>query len=332
MNDITKRYKETTNAIGVTLLVWIILFIILESISIIIEMISSVIADAVAFEITTSLIYGAAYLLSFMLPAIFFYRLLKKGKTERMRLDVKLTGDTFLIISASVACIFAFSYLNGMIMNFFGEGATDSVINETVGYMPNYSLVLQFITIAIVPAFCEEFLFRGVILSNLMPYGKGLAIIGSSVLFGLMHGNFYQFLYTVAAGVLLGVVYVLTDSIWCSILVHLINNSVSILQTAVVERFNESSASVILAFTEGVIFAAGLVSLVILVLRRGKKAKKTSTGLVGVFGKDLGEKDNVVPAGFDRGISVADAVRYFFCPPVTMFVIYSIMNAILILE
>ena len=328
MNDITKRYKETTNAIGVTLLVWVILFLIFSGIDLIVKTVAPASAGSVSLEIALSIMYDVAYLIAFMLPAAVFYRILRDSKTERMRLDVKLTWDTLLIVLAGVSCIFAFSYLNGIFMSFFEEPISDSMINEVGEYMPNYKLVLQFITIALVPAFCEEFLFRGVILSNLMPYGKGLAIVGSSVLFGLMHGNFHQFLYTTVAGVILGVVYVLTDSIWCSIFVHLINNSVSIVQTAVIERFDDSTASILFAIVEGSIFAAGVVSLVILVICRGKKAKKTSAELVGVFGKSL-EEDTDLPKGFYVGLSVSDSIRFFLCPPMLMFVIYSITNAFL---
>ena len=37
-----------------------------------------------------------------------------------------------------------------------------------------------------VPALCEEFLFRGCILSNLLPYGKTTAILASAVLFSMI--------------------------------------------------------------------------------------------------------------------------------------------------
>ena len=326
MNDIKKRYKETTNAIGVALLVWVILYIILTGIAPFVKMFIPQNANIVYAEVVLSLIGGGAYLAAFMLPAVFFRYLLKGSKKEDMRLDVKLTADTFPVIFAGVACIFAFSYFNGIFMSFFEIPANDAVINEVNEYLQDYSLVLQFITIAIVPAFCEEFLFRGVILSNLMPFGKATAIIGSSLLFGLMHGNFYQFLYTTVAGIILGTVYVMTDSIWCSILVHLVNNSISVLQTSATERLDEYSASVILAVAEGLIFTLGLVSLIFLIVKYGKKTKKEATELKGVFGVNLSE-NNDNSLGFSNRLTVPETIKLFFCPSILMFTAYSLFNS-----
>lgn len=328
MNDIKKQYKETANMIGVTLLMWVILFLMLTNTGPLIKMFIPRGLGSVYAEVILSVAYDVAYLLSFMLPAVLFFYLSKGKGAEPMRLGVRLSGDTFAIISAAVACVFTFSYLNAIFMSFFNIPSPPPVFNEAPSYMHNYSIVLQFITMALVPAFCEEFLFRGVILSNLMPYGKAVAIVGSSVLFGLMHGNFYQFLYTTAAGIILGAVYVLTDSIWCSTLVHLINNSISIIQTAVSERFNEYTASVILTVLEGVIFVFGLLSLIFLIVKRGKKTEKANKELKSVFGAQLdGENDALV--GISRELSVTEAFKLFWCPSIIMFAVYSIINAIL---
>ena len=43
---------------------------------------------------------------------------------------------------------------------------------------------------AVVPLFVEEFLFRGVILSQFRKYGDVFAVIASALLFGLLHRNF----------------------------------------------------------------------------------------------------------------------------------------------
>ena len=325
MNDLKKRYRETVNAVGVSLLAFVMLYVILTNLSPFVKMLIPKDTDAVAAEVTLSIVSGATYLAAFMLPAAFFFYLMRGSKRESMRLDVKLSSDTFPIIFAGVACIFALSYFNGMFMSFFEAPVDDIFHNEPNEYISDYNVILQFITIAIVPAFCEEFLFRGVILSNLMPYGKGVAIIGSSLLFALMHGNFYQFLYTAAAGIILGTVYVLTDSIWCSIFVHLINNSTSVLQSSLSGRVDEYTASVILTLTEGVIFIVGLLSVVFLVVKRGKRAEGQSA-LRGVFGVKL-EATSAI--GFGEGMPASDAIRLFFSPSILMFMAYSIINAIL---
>lgn len=327
MDSVKRQYRETVNILGATLLVWVVLFMILSGLSEIVGLFVPVSAGPVALEIITSIAYDISYLLAFMLPALFF-RLLSKGKqTQSMRLEIKPSRDTLPIIFASVAMIFAFSYANGVFISLFETAEYEPIFNEAPYYMEDYGFVLQFITIALVPAFCEEFLFRGVILSNLMPYGKATAIIISSVLFGLMHSNFYQFLYTVAAGILLGAIYVMTDSIWCSVLVHMINNSTSIFQSAIYERFDEGTAFWIVSAFDGVILLLGFVSAIYLIAKYGKKTKKASGELKSMFGS--AENTDGVVLGTSAAISVHDTISGFLrAPAIVMFIICSILSAI----
>ena len=310
--SLRKQYKRTLMGVGATLLMWAIFYnifmVIVEALRVSLR---SMLVET-AFEVTVSIMHGAAYLGAFMIPAAFFKLFNGGKKPESMRFEIKLRADSPAWILGGIACGFAFSVVNGIFAGMISIPEADGLINEAAAYMKDYSLVLQFITIAIVPAFCEEFLFRGVILSNLMPYGKGLAIIVSSVLFGLMHGNFYQFLYTTAAGIILGTLYVVTDSIWCSILMHLVNNSWSVLQSAVFERLTEPMATTVWIMVEGVIFLVGLICVVYLVVRYGDRSPSKSLQTFGVA----------------RGLEPIDAVKGFFCPSVIIFITYAVFEAV----
>lgn len=92
-----------------------------------------------------------------------------------------------------------------------------------------FGFLLTFIATAIVPALVEEFACRGIILGLLKKHGEGFAIITSSIVFGIMHGNFEQIPFAVMVGLILGYIYVKTGSIWVSVLVHGINNAVSVI-------------------------------------------------------------------------------------------------------
>jgi hypothetical protein len=48
-------------------------------------------------------------------------------------------------------------------------------------------------------------------------------------MFALMHSSLYAFPSILFAGMLLGLIYYLTGSLWCSILAHLINNGLQII-------------------------------------------------------------------------------------------------------
>lgn len=94
-----------------------------------------------------------------------------------------------------------------------------------------FGFLLSFIATAIVPALVEEFACRGIVLSLLKKHGEGFAIISSSIIFGIMHGNFEQIPFAIMVGLILGYIYVKTNSIWPCIAVHCANNAISVIFT-----------------------------------------------------------------------------------------------------
>ena len=280
-------------------------------------------------DILDSVFYDVAYLASFMLPALFLPLFFQASERQPKRLSPKLSGSTIAFIFAGVTCVFAFSYINSIVCStIFGEiNAVEDMFVYAPTYTSDYGVVLQFITIALVPAFCEEFLFRGVVLSNLMPYGKSTAIIVSAVCFGLMHSNFQQFLYATVAGIVLGVVYVLTDSIWPSTIIHMINNALSVLQLVLFERMEESYAVIAWVAVNCIVFVLGIISAVYLIKKyRSKEQVKES-----VFDKPLHmsyENEDAALCG-NANLPAKDAIRLFFTPTMLAFVIYCIAIAFL---
>ena len=186
-----------------------------------------------AFEQTLALF---AYLVSFLIPAFAFKLMTRKDDPEPMRLGIKLEPNTPVVILASIGIVVGAAYLNAFMVSFidFAPLFEDDPLSTPV------RALMSFIAIAVVPALSEEFLFRGCILSNLLPYGKNTAILFSALLFALMHGNFAQFFYTFIAGIVLGAVYVKTDSIWAPTFIHLFNNFYSVIQQVVYEQNGES--------------------------------------------------------------------------------------------
>jgi len=88
--------------------------------------------------------------------------------------------------------------------------------------------MLALISTVIVPALVEEFACRGLMLGLLKKHGEGFAIIASSLLFGLMHGNFEQIPFAFMVGLVLGFITVKSGTILIAMAVHAFNNFVSI--------------------------------------------------------------------------------------------------------
>lgn len=110
---------------------------------------------------------------------------------------------------------------------------TDSKMEEVAQssrLLHQQSLALVLFVFAITPAVCEEFLFRGFVLSSLRRYSAAWAVAISAVVFGLMHvltSNVLvveRFLPTTFMGVVLGVVAVRTGTIWPGMLLHALHN------------------------------------------------------------------------------------------------------------
>lgn len=97
--------------------------------------------------------------------------------------------------------------------------------NEILQFEETPFLLIIF-AIAISPAICEEFLFRGAILSGLrgkMPVWILIPLIG--LLFGAAHVSVYKFLVTSASGIILTYLVWRSGSIFTSILAHGIINT-----------------------------------------------------------------------------------------------------------
>lgn len=92
----------------------------------------------------------------------------------------------------------------------------------------NQNGVYSFIAIVIAAPIIEELIFRGIILNGLLQrYSPVKSIILSSILFGIVHLNPWQFVSALIIGMFSGWVYYKTKKLSLSILIHLVNNLVA---------------------------------------------------------------------------------------------------------
>lgn len=83
---------------------------------------------------------------------------------------------------------------------------------------------------AVLPAVAEELLFRGFLLGRLRAHwGNSVALVGSSLMFGVAHLDLAQGSAAVILGFYLGYIRLRTGSVHAAILCHMSNNSVAIL-------------------------------------------------------------------------------------------------------
>ncbi len=91
------------------------------------------------------------------------------------------------------------------------------------------------IVICLVGPIMEELLFRGAIQGYMMKIYKkpSNAILLSALIFGVIHGNPAQIPFAFLIGLVMGALYYRTGSLMPGIIIHVVNNSISTLLTAI---------------------------------------------------------------------------------------------------
>lgn len=269
-------FKKTALRIGASLLLFIVFFYTLIGAfyPLFEEILIEGLGDSVG-NTASQIIYGFSYLAVFMIPA-FFYNFLSRKNSDKTETKYLLSfPDTVVTVIAAISIIFASAYINSWLAAIFS--LADEIMPEDTPTTLVGFLLLTF-TIAIVPAVCEEFLFRRTILRALLPYGEGFAIISSAIMFGIMHQHILQVFYATMAGIVLGFIYAKTRSYLCVFLIHFTNNFISVIQGAISTNMTEPYASFISVSLTATVFVLGAISLVILMLKENNKKDVYDTG------------------------------------------------------
>lgn len=160
--------------------------------------------------------------------------------------------------------------------------------------MPDYSNVgvyfLSLLLMAVLPAFGEELLIRGNLFSGLSTRNIWFGVLISALMFSLMHANPVQTVHQFGLGVVLALVVAISGSLWASVIVHFVNNFISITLTAYLPQVDEIYAKLgycnwLTGFASVVI---GLILLVFLLYAfyRAGKPKYASGEVKSVYEED----------------------------------------------
>ena len=106
----------------------------------------------------------------------------------------------------------------------------ESQINAYLKSTDAWGLLRNILFLALLPAFCEELFFRGVVQRFAYAYWKkaGGAVLISAFAFALMHRSLYDFLPIFMAGLVLGWLYQQSRSLWLNVTVHLLFNGLQV--------------------------------------------------------------------------------------------------------
>lgn len=228
------------------------------------------------------LFYSAVWAFSFLLPSLMVSHLYgRKFVPLSPSRPVPILFAVLLIFGAVGFCMVS-NIINSFVSMFFREmGANVPDAPQMMVNTPT-SFLLNLFTVAVLPALLEEMVWRGYILRSLRGYGDGFAVVVSSLLFGLMHGNLRQIPFAFIVGLVLGYLYVQTNNIWIPIIVHFINNSIStVMEYVSFSCSPEFVGWLTLNVLYGGLISLGLLSILILftAYRDKMRLKKHSSSL-----------------------------------------------------
>lgn len=194
-------------------------------------------------------------------------------KTEKVGF-AEFAGFTLLVFGFNALCNYSSAILKNIMSSFGVEpvGITHS------GFTGTENLAITLICSAVLPALIEEFAFRGVVLGVLRRSMNDIsAIIVSSVLFAVIHGNLQQLPFAFGMGLVFAVSTVFTKSIYPAVIGHFLNNACAVILSddAVTSLGGNGANAVSLMFY--VISTASLVLGIILICSKKKEVFKFSS-------------------------------------------------------
>lgn len=165
------------------------------------------------------------------LPAVVLTLLLTRSPRRTLRL--RLPPVRALIAAIGLALVLhplSFELSASLSGWFFPELPSD--LTKAMGLLTSEDTSLWVLlgVFALAPAVCEELAFRGFVLSGLGRSGRtGLAVVGSSLAFGIMHMIPQQVFNASLLGLVLGLIAVRSGSLLACVVFHLIYNSLGVL-------------------------------------------------------------------------------------------------------
>lgn len=157
-------------------------------------------------------------------------------KTAGMKVRELIPYRKIRISDALLAVLMTYLFYPLMVvMNLITMFFVDNATAKMTGSMQEQGILLNMLLIAMLPACVEEFVFRGMLYHTYKRNGLLKGILLSAFLFGCMHMNFNQFLYTFVFGIILALAVEATGSILTSMICHFILNLNSVLMVGILD-------------------------------------------------------------------------------------------------
>ena len=198
----------------------------------------SVIFELVGLDTGSGYVGALLYILVLFIPFLFYLLFTRQSHKNVLKWKTPGKRTVILAIILSIAMIpflSVVSHLSSLIFH--------PLIDEYMTEITAYPLWFSLISVAVLPAFIEEFIFRGALYKEFerLPIKKVAIITG--LFFAIIHLNFHQAIYAMLLGIVYAYVLFYTQSIWVPILMHFVNNGIFVVlaYVPVVNGYAETS-------------------------------------------------------------------------------------------
>ncbi|MCH5324458.1 MAG: CPBP family intramembrane metalloprotease [Eubacterium sp.] len=164
------------------------------------------------------------------LPKLAVFGVLFHRFKPAQHLNAKYENRLYLLPILAVA-VFTFGTwgsqvtkaVNYFLQIFFGAGEIPNVM-DAIAPTELPQGIAMLISIAVIAPLAEEIIYRRLLMTPLRVLGDVPAVVLSSLIFGLMHGNFDQFCYGFFGGIIFGLTVIRYGSVKHSIALHAFHN------------------------------------------------------------------------------------------------------------
>ena len=166
-------------------------------------------------------IYGTLIEIGILLPAIIYTKMKKESLIDSFGFRKIRPKTILLTVGLTLLSLPPFWCANVLSQLFVPNTAVESASEMTSG-----SLLCSFFVVVIAASICEEIALRGFCFNRLKKVTYLLtATCISALMFGIIHLNINQMCYTIVLGIIFALSNHASGSIWTSIIMHSIINS-----------------------------------------------------------------------------------------------------------
>ncbi|MCQ2423571.1 MAG: CPBP family intramembrane metalloprotease [Clostridia bacterium] len=192
-------------------------------------------------------------LVIFLIPSLLFSYLRPRGYVKRLRLAPFGARHLLFVLLAAILLVSGGVVLTTVLYKLFpgdfsASGASQNVLYSMDGTV--LGTLRTLLAFALVPAFCEELVFRSILLAEYERYGVPCAVFMSTLLFALLHLSLVRLPIYFFGGLVLAMTAYATRSVFAAGTVHfLYNASVLLTEDYVCRRaVSQQSSAVLFVF------------------------------------------------------------------------------------